>query len=84
MKWTVEYDDAYERWVSRTDFEAGGDIRLAVLGLMVDWKRFGPPPEVEFDSAIDAWSCDVPGTPVEVEYVIWRDIATVFVVDFHS
>lgn len=84
MKWSIEYEQAYERWVDRADFEDNENNRVRTLQLMADWASNGPPPEIDFDSALDAWSADIPGTAVKVEYIIWRETRDVFVVDFHS
>ena len=84
MKWTIEYQDAYERLIDRSDFEEGGETRNAILLQMGAWTTSGPPAEIDGDPVIDAWSCEVFGTPVTVEYKVWPEIQTVFVIDFHD
>ena len=47
MKWTIEYQDAYERLIDRSDFEEGGETRNAILLQMGAWTTTGPPAEIE-------------------------------------
>ena len=86
VSWVIHYEDAYDHWDSTTDIEDDSDIRLAVLAYLISWKEHGPPPEATHEVELDTLSCFVPGTPVTVEYVVWRGVTprAVFVVALHS
>lgn len=69
MSWIVEADEAYERWVVTTHPVEDTDTRISVLEFLHSWQETGPPADADFDAARETFSCAVPGTRVEIEFV---------------
>ena len=69
MSWTVEADDAYEKWLRITHPTQDADTRITLLEFVHSWSETGPPDDADFDPSRETLSCAVPGTRVEVEFV---------------
>lgn len=85
MTWTIEADEAYEAWVESTDPYDDADIRISVLEWVHSWQADGPPAESEYDPYRETYFCDVPGTPVRVEFItgLYLNPPVVIVRKFH-
>ena len=70
MKWVIVTRAAYEAWEATTDPELDADLRLGVLGWVLDLQDSGPPPGGIFDPFRETLFTRAEDTGVWIEYLV--------------
>lgn len=86
MPWDLIYDEIYDEWDASTDVDDDIEIRLSVHEWILSWKISGPPEDADWDPETDTYECAVPGTPVLVQFALFRGASTpaIFILGIHS
>ena len=69
MTWVIEAEEAFDSFSRETDPIDDSELRLAVGDCLIAWRSEGPPAEAVYNERRQVLECDVPGTPVVVEYI---------------